>query len=240
MEFDCVIPYGPNDKPIIDKTILHARMYLKNLRNIYIISYDSSYINPGAITIDESLFPFTLNDFKSIVGAERAGWYLQQFLKLYVHRIIPELTEKFLILDADVLFLKPIQMFSDDGIPYYGSSNENHTPYFTQMSNMNPVLKKVSPVSGICHHMFFDKAYLEELFSVCTNNQEEFWKYALSKVSPNDYAGSGFSEYELYFTFLHLYHPGSFIVRELSWKNTGRLSDMQGGYDYISYAHYMR
>ena len=64
MQFDCVILYGPNDTCIIDTTVNHARKHLIGLRDIYIISYDASYINTHATVIHESVYPFNINDFK--------------------------------------------------------------------------------------------------------------------------------------------------------------------------------
>jgi hypothetical protein len=38
----------------------------------------------------------------------RNGWYLQQLLKLYASFVIKDLLNDYLVIDADVYFLKPI------------------------------------------------------------------------------------------------------------------------------------
>ncbi len=41
----------------------------------------------------------------------RAGWYLQQLLKLYAHAVVPGLSEHYLVLNADVFLLCPTRIF---------------------------------------------------------------------------------------------------------------------------------
>ena len=65
-------------------------------------------------------------------------------------------------------------------------------------------MKKCVPYSGICHHMLFKKEILEEIFTfIETGKDKKFWKLALESISPGQTPYSGFSEYELYFTYLN-------------------------------------
>ena len=55
----------------------------------------------------ESVFPFSLDTVASIHGkSSRNGWYLQQLLKLYIWQVVPELMERYLVLDSDTFFLR--------------------------------------------------------------------------------------------------------------------------------------
>jgi hypothetical protein len=51
--------------------------------------------------------------------------------------------------------------------------------------------------------------------------------------------GSGASEYEIYFTFMNLYHPNDIVIRQLNWDNKDRF-DNNNNYDFISIHWYMR
>ena len=48
------------------------------------------------------------------LGRERAGWYLQQLVKLGVARHLPDLTSTFLVWDPDMIALEPFRVFSTE------------------------------------------------------------------------------------------------------------------------------
>ena len=65
----------------------------------------------GCITIFEKIFPFSLDTVAKIHGKrDRNGWYLQQLLKLYAGKIIPNILDKYLVIDSDTFFLKPTKI----------------------------------------------------------------------------------------------------------------------------------
>ena len=45
-------------------------------------------------------------------GTNRVGWYLQQYLKLGVAVHIPDLSDYYLVWDADNIAVRPIELFS--------------------------------------------------------------------------------------------------------------------------------
>ena len=103
--FDIVITVGPNDKDIIYKQIEFTKKNIIGYRNIYLICYDPAINIDGCITINERLFPFSLETVGNIHGQlDRNGWYLQQLLKLYALMIIPEILDKCLVIDSDTFF----------------------------------------------------------------------------------------------------------------------------------------
>ena len=92
--------------------------------------------------------------------------------------------------------------------------------------------------SGICHHMMFEKKYIDELISQIEKNHNElFYNVFLKTVT--DKNGSGASEYEIYFNYMLKFYPDKIIIRKLNWKNTNKL-ETNSNYDYISYHWYMR
>jgi hypothetical protein len=241
MLFDCIIPFGPNEETLIHFCIQKARENIIGLRNIYVISYTPSFFNPDAITIYEKDYDFTYEDINTYIQSSRTGWYLQQFLKIYSHRVIEDLSEYFLILDSDTIFLNKTNFF-DDGVPLYATGTEYHIPYFENMNRMHSSLNKCVPYSGICHHMIFKKEYLQNIIDIIElRNEKDFWRCALESISSGHHQYSGFSEYELYFTYLNTYQKDSFKIRNLRWKNTDFYdSSDSSSFDYISIHWYMR
>ena len=232
--FDIVIPVGPNDHSVIEKQIEFTKKNIINYRNIYLIG--TSKIN-GCITIDESIFPFTMETVRDIHGKnDRNGWYLQQLLKLYAGKVIPNILEKYLVIDADTFFLNPIT-FINNGKCLYNTSTENHRPYFEHMKKLDEGFGKIRPESGICHHMIFETKYINEIIEkVERNHNETFYKIFLKNVT---FMHSGASEYEIYFHYMVKNHSDQIEIRKLRWQNVRKL-DTNCGLDYISYHHYGR
>jgi FkbM family methyltransferase len=237
--FDIVILVGPNDKDIIIKQIKYTKKNIIGYRNIYLICYDPNIIIDGCITINENIFPFSLETVRNIHGKlDRNGWYLQQLLKLYSLITIQDILEKCLILDSDTFFLKPTTFINNDKCLYnYGT--EYHEEYFTHMLKLDKNLIKVDNYkSGICHHMMFEKKYINEIINkIEKNHNDKFYNVFLKMVS--DFMGSGASEYEIYFNYMLKNYGDKIKLRKLKWINSNSL-DINSDFDYISYHWYMR
>jgi FkbM family methyltransferase len=237
--FDIVIPVGPNDKDIILKQIEYTKKNIIGYRNIYIVS-PIPLVLDGCIYISEEIFPFSIETVSKYHGTNsRNGWYLQQLIKMYSGLLIPDIMDKYLVVDADTFFIKPTTFFKD-GKALYNYHTPFHTPYFTHMELVHPSLKRMdNDKSGICHHMIFERRYLTELFNMVKNlHNKDFYVVFLEKVK--DYNGSGASEYEIYFNYLLYFHPNDITLRLLKWKDSSTLSEMNDGYDYLSYHWYIR
>lgn len=239
--FDIVIPVGPNDKPIIQKQIEYTKKNVIGYRNIYLICYDPSINIEGCVTICEDIFPFSMKTVSNIHGeSSRNGWYLQQLFKLYALSIIPGILDRCLIIDSDTFFMKPTRFINDDNKCLYASGNEYHPPYFGHISQLNIGITKVyHDRSGICHHMIFEKVYIDELIhTVEQKHNDSFYNVFLKLVT--DINGAGASEYELYFNYMFQLHSDKVELRDLNWTNTNSLSLLNSHFDYISYHWYMR
>jgi hypothetical protein len=237
--YDIVIPLGPNDIQLIQTVVKHCSN-IQNHRNIYIVSYDKNINIDGAITVDENIFPFNKSDIIAFgIKKERAGWYLQQLIKLYAGFVIEDILDDYLVIDSDTIFLKEISFITDSKYNFT-IATENHTPYFTHMNKLHTTLKRCLNSSGIAHHMIFNKKFVGELFNLIENEHHMiFWKAFLHFVIPTEISGA--SEYEIYFNFMLKYHPELCIIRNLNWKNTSYKSEIERKkYDYISIHWYMR
>ena len=242
VKFDIIICHGPNDDDMLNINIEY------NKKNIvgYNITHNDKLIRDDCIVIYEKIFPFTLEDIKNYIKStnNRYGWYLQQLLKLYAGKVIPNILDYYLVIDCDTLFLKPTTFFINN-IPLYNVGNEYHEPYFKHMKLLDKSLVKQIKPSGICHHMMFSKNIVNELMTMIERNKNNlFWKVFLECVHPNNYNSSGASEYELYLTYLCIYHKDKMKLRCLKWCNTNKLNltinDIKLNMDYISYHWYMR
>lgn len=223
--FDIVIPVGPNDVQLFPTLLTLNKKNISGYRNIYLISYDKNLHIDGCVTIDEDRFPFTkksITDFFQVAKFKSsAAWYLQQLLKLYAHKIIPGLSEYFLILDADVAFIKETRFFDKNGkillrgVPL--SEEKFHSPYFESMEILHPTLTRVyQEYSGVADYMMVKKEYIQSMIDMIENfHKNKFYICVLKSV--NEYHNhiaslSGFSEYELIFNYMLQYFPNKVFI----------------------------
>jgi hypothetical protein len=196
--FDIVILVGPNDLINIKNQIEYTKKNIIGYRNIYLIPSDSSLEIDGCITITEDTFPFTINTIAEYhQKINRNGWYLQQLLKLYAGIIIPNILDRYLVIDSDTYFIKPTRFINDNNLSLFNFSNEFHQSYYDHINKLNPILKKVNHQSGVCHHMIFETKYIIVLFNLVeiNHNNKVFYKIFLENVEQIYYDGSGASEY---------------------------------------------
>ncbi len=218
---------GPNDYQNIYAHISYCKKNIKDYRNIYIITAIELNIE-DTIVINEKSFPFKKEDIN--IRADRNKWYFQQLLKLYSFTI-PGILDNYLVIDADTFFIKETEFF-ENGIPLYNIGTEYNQDYFTHNQLLHPTFTRASEHSGICHHMMFNKFYIQEIFQlVSPEDPDSFWKVWISKVNPTHWSGA--SEYELYFHFMMKYHNDKIKIRPLKWDNLTFLSTVTD-LDYIS------
>lgn len=236
---DVVIPCVEKDLPTLQLCIRGVRNYYKNVRRIIIVS--ARKITDEAEWFPESRFPFSFRDVavhlcKSEQVADqylkmsknRCGWYFQQLLKLYAPFVIPNISTNVLIVDADVVFLKPISFQDEIGNPILNVGKENNPPYFQHMNSLLPGLKReIEEYSGIYHCMLFQRSVLEDLFNeVESFHNDSFWKVFCNCVGPDQLYGSGASEYEIYFNFIISRMP-DVKISPLRWINVNSLKEIQ-------------
>lgn len=240
MVFDIVIPVGPNDINFIKKQMTYTKKNIIGYRHIYLISADSSLEIPGCHLISEDIFPFSKNTVSNIHGkSPRNGWYYQQLLKLYAGRCIPNILDRYLVIDSDTVFLKKTQFIDTDNKCMYAFGSEHHKPYFIHLSKLDKEFTKIyKNKSGICHHMMFEQPILEELIlRIEEKHNDTFYNVFLTNV--NEIHKSGASEYELYFNYILKYHKDNIKIRPLRWKNASKIVHKDDVH-YVSVHHYKR
>ena len=237
-KFDIVIPIGPDDIDIIHDQIEYTKRNVIGYRNIYIIRYNPTLEVKDCIMIGENIFPFSKSTVENYgIPKHRSGWYLQQLLKLYSGIVIPGILERYLVIDGDTFFLKPVQFMEDDYC-LYSYLGENWNPYFEHILNIHPSFEKFDETkSGITHHMMLETKYVREMMDmvITYHNIPEFYDIYLQFIL-HQKTNSGASEYELYFNFIQKYHPDAIKLRYLNYKGKKRCLDFTGDTecDYVS------
>lgn len=254
---DVIIPSTSKDLDTLDLCIEGIRKNCSQVRRVIVIS--DKKLTDKAEWFDEKLFPFTKKNVAYYLcncdgqkAAEylnakepRAGWYLQQLLKLYAPYVIPGISKNVLHLDADTIFLNPVTFVNGKNGGQYNPGTEYHMPYFVHMDKLIPGLKRVFPQhSGISHHMLLQKDILDDLFrSVETYHNMELWKAFCMQVNKADLFLSGAASDELYFNFAFM-KTDQVEIRLLKWDNVPSIKHLEHyrakGYHYVSNHSWMR
>lgn len=255
---DAVIPCHKKDLETIDMVISGIRKNVKNIRRIIVVS--ETKLTDSAEWFDERNFPFTQYDlaceiFQNEEQAQafmnhpktRIGWIFQQFLKVYSMFVIPDISSNVLIVDADTIFLRPVE-FQDPitGAGLYNPGTEYYPAYFIHLEKVLPGFKKLYPQhSGISHHMLFQRSVSEAIFKAVqqAHNDLEPWKVFCRAIDHSEVFRSCMCiEYEFYFNFVFA-RSNAVKIRHLKWANIS-LSQFArykaDGYDYVSCHTYMR
>ena len=237
--FDIVIPVGPRDIACVRAQLAFTKKNVIGYRRIYLVSYDPTVKMDGCITIDEMSFPFTIETVSTIHGkSDRNGWYLQQLLKLYAGKVIPNILDRYLVVDADTFFLKPTTFVQDNKCLYNFGHDNRHRWYFEHMASLDKDLLAVDEKSGICHHMMFETRFVAELMAKIEEiHKDTFYNVFLKAVTGVSISGA--SEYEIYFNYIRTHHADAIAIRELKYADLPTF-DTTCDQDYISCHWYLR
>ena len=253
---DVVIVTHPKDKVTLDYCIEGIRANCHQVRRVIVVS--SKKLTDKAEWFNENQFPFNKTDIAHTItrgdkkkaeqffhGKHRSpGWYFQQLLKLYSPFVIPDISSNVLVIDADTIFMNPVEFLNHVNGGLFCFSREEAKPaYFAHAKRLVPHYKRIYPnVYSVCHHMLFQKPILEDLFrTVEAYHRTEFWIAFCLSVDLT--ANKGASEYEIYYNYA-LRHTDQVTLRELKWTNSEDLSQIpkfkKRGYHFVSFHTYLR
>lgn len=149
---------------------------------------------------------------------ERAGWYLQQFLKMaWSYRCEDK---GYVVIDADTVPLNRLDFISAEGKYLLTQKIEYNEPYFETIKALfNGNVIRQGKFSFIAENMIFDCACVKELISDIESNSqlkgEKFYEKILYAINPKDLLASGFSEFETYGNYMLTYYPEKIQMRTL-------------------------
>jgi hypothetical protein len=249
-KIDFVIPCHPKDFPSLTLCINGIKNNISCLNKIFVISNENPTID-GIIHISESKYSEYLNKEMVINKFEmnnptlqhRAKWIYQQFLKLYSGRIISELTESYVVVDADTIFLRDVSF--DVNKFYYCITDEYHLPYLFPIKTLFNLDNTVG-FSTICHHMIFNTVKLNEMLTYVEKKTgwNSFFEYVLNIIDYNE--PSCFSEWDTYSNYMILNHPTMCVHRQLKWSSISfiptksHLNQLANKFDFVSCHAYIR
>jgi hypothetical protein len=171
----------------------------------------------GGMTL-EQLQELHIDGFPS-----RAGWYLQQMVKLG-YALIGSPSEYYLIWDCDTVPLRRLNLFEADSRPLYTMADERHSPYFDTYERLFGY-KPDYIGSFISQHMVVNKAIAREMFAELEARypKERSWSWAIMNNLASVKSLSLFSEYETYGYYAATRYPEKVIFRRLPWIRDGAL-----------------
>ena len=232
---DVIIPCCEKDLGSLEKSIEGIKRYVHGVRRIIVLS--EKRLTKSVEWIDEAKYPFSKTDIAYALFQDknqarsylksrgsRVGWIFQQLLKMYAHVVIEELSPNCLVVDADTIFLNPVNFLTEEGAGLFSIGTDYHAPYFEHAKRLLPDFKNIYfRYSGISHHMLLQKPVMEDLFeAVEKHHKMPFWKAFCTCIDRKQIPFSSASEYEIYFNYA-LNQTDQVKVRPLKWKEVSTL-----------------
>jgi hypothetical protein len=247
---DFVIPCHSKDFPSLNMSVNGIKENITCCNDIFVISTDDPNID-GVIHIPESRYfsyvdkekifkKFQLNNPSLLY---RTKWIYQQFLKLYTAKVIPELTDSYVVVDSDTIFLRNVSF--DINKFYYCKAQEYHKPYLNPIKILFDIEDTIG-FSTICHHMIFNKEKLNEMISLVEKkyDSESFFDCVLSILDYGE--ASCMSEWDLYSNYMIKNYPDMCVHRQLKWDSISfvpvksHLEEFKEEFDFVSCHAYIR
>ena len=176
-------------------------------------------------------------------GAQKLGWYLQQFLKLKeLEKTSSEGLS--LIWDADTVPLKKLT-FEEGGRILFYKGEEFHPPYFTVIESLLR-LKKSNSFSFIAQCLPCKGNWIKSMLKAIESNTGKSWEEGILDCI-NFNVLNGFSEYETIGTFIESQFPQEITILNKRWSRFGNgligsidnlwlfESVLKARYDFISF-----
>lgn len=247
---DFIIPCHQKDFPSLELSVNGIKNNISNLNKIYIISKEDPQIENTIYVSEEKYIPYVNKEkveemwiTKNPQFEYRSKWIYQQFIKLLSYKVIPELTDSYVVVDSDTIFLNNINF--DENKFYYCIAEEYHRPYLEPIKILLGINETIG-FSCISHHMIFNKSKLSELIDFIENNfdKKPFSESILDILDYNE--PSCFSEWDLYANYMIINHPNFCENRQLKWTNIPfipskkDLSIFKLSYDFVSCHAYDR
>lgn len=224
---DVVIPAHEKDFPLLRMAVRAVLRHLSTVRRVHVVSaqpFDSG--SDRVRWIPEPALPQlpTLPDVRARWAEEnqetaaRAPWVYQQLLKLGAGSYIDDLSSSYLVVDADVIFLRPVS-FDPDLVGRFPFSRafEHHPPYRDAYAR----LLGARPGTGFsltAHHMLYDRVLMSELHSELEQRHGVPWYWAyVDGVDKSEV--SSISEMDIYGWWVLGRHPELGKVRQLHWRD---------------------
>jgi len=176
--YDIVIPYHPKDEATLELCLRQIHRHLTGWSQIYVLAeppaFESGklpirYRLPSEFVVnwvDEGGPQSVENYYKQRNPAmcPRAGWVHQCLLKLCASKWIEGLSEKYICVDADVLFMRHVPFFSKD-IWFQYHRCPHHGPYVDMFERLTGIPYPRPLFSYVMHHMMYRQSRLDDMIT---------------------------------------------------------------------------
>jgi hypothetical protein len=224
---DVVIPAHPKDFPLLRHCVRSVLRYVEPLGRVYVVASEPFQAkDPRVVWVPESSassLPTSaqLRERWAQYGpsaAGRAGWIYQQLLKLAVPEYVPDISAAYMLVDADVIWLRPWPIVIDDRIRFpYTHASEYHAPYRDAYFRLFGV-RPQAPFSLTAHQMVYDRDLLAQMKRAIESLHGVAWwdayVHAADPLEP-----SSISELDIYGFWVLDNHPDAASHRPLSYLN---------------------
>ena len=199
LAIDIVIPTAYKDIKVLPLCIRGIKECIQNeIKDIYVISDDNEEIKDickenSCIFINETeLMGFSPSELTKI-REDKRGWLYQQLIKL--HGGVGT-CENYLVIDSDVVLLRPYRFLDEEGIPTFITIPSTYKQYGDVNFELTGIKKEVKQ-AYIADKMIFNKEIIKEIHDGIEKKNNMPWIDAIVNKYDNK-ALFGFSEFELY------------------------------------------
>ena len=207
----------------------------KNYDNIKFITEEYFFVDFYKLTSEKIKTWYTYIDESS----REFGWWYQQIIKLGALNQIKDLSDPFIVWDADLIPLQKWELYPTKENPYYKFAilQEDHKNEFNKseydkslysLLNINPC-NPLNTGTFVPHHFVFHHKVIRSLLNKIINKNNEYssWIEAIMRLSKKYYR---FSEYKVIASYMHHYFPDLLQYHEYQkfGKNGLRFRDSTG------------
>ena len=224
---DVVIPAHEKDFGVLRYAVRSVLRHVDSVgRVIVVAARPFEFPSDRVVWVAEPTRPGfpSLVDVRERLGGEassafaRAGWLYQQLLKLGAGDYLDGLSSPYLVVDADVVFLRPVSFALPAGRRFvYSFAYEYHEPYRVAYER----LFGQAPGTGqslTAHHMLYDNGLLAEMRAEIEHRQSRPWHEAyVDAADPRE--ASAISEMDIYGWWTLERYPGLAERRQLAWRD---------------------
>ena len=217
--FDIVIPYHPKDSATLAPCIWQIRKCLKGWQTIYVIGAQPVLCfseSEALVVIDEPSPQSIVNFYKQRNPAlvDRAGWLHQTLIKLQAKKYIPDLLPQYVVVDCDVLFMRPVSFFDDDEQWFAFHRWPLYGPYVDMFERLTGIPYPAGH-GFVMHHMMYRQDRLDEMIAhVLDYTKSKSFQWAVLK-NINVVEKSPFAECDMFGAWMQAKHLQETKPRQL-------------------------
>lgn len=185
---------------------------------------------PTTLLCDSEILGHSRYSLVRILAGERAGWYLQQLLKIETLNKYLQDDHLGLIWDSDTILLRKLDFKTEANVIRYAGEREFHKPYFDFIERVLGLKKQVCE-SFVSQFLFVRRKWLDKFIEAISISEFDYYLDVL--IGNIDFTElSSFSEYETLGTYFKANFPQEFqheprwLVERRGYSKVGSVSEI--------------